>query len=230
VVVRGPDVVEGSSMVRRAGKVGPRRAVLAVVATATFVFLTAGVASAGVPGRSPVISFSSDNVTLTLPIQGCPPRRPDCEWMLFVNEPVTGKLVGTATVPGTATVKGSPVGVSVALPAGFCGVVQADALIGPSPWRKVAGRKVTVQTSASCSLPFTAVTAVTPVTAPAPPKLTQLPFTGIDVKPLTLLGLSITMLGMLLATHFDQRRNALQRAKVRTSSTTAAVSRWLFGD
>jgi hypothetical protein len=230
--MRGPDVVEESSMERRQAKVGLRRLVAAVTAMGVFVFLIAGVApAAGAAERSPVLSFSSDRVTLTLPIQGCPHRRPDCEWMLFVNEPTTGKLVGTATGSGSA------VGVTVALPACFDGVVQADALIGPSPWRKVVGRKATVQTSASCSLPFTAAnggSAGNAGSAPAAAKLTQLPFTGIDVKPLTLLGVSLTVLGLLMATDFDQRRREVRRSKQRTWSETVAqagaVARWFFGD
>jgi hypothetical protein len=226
--MRGPDVAEESSMERREAKVGSLRVVAAMVA---FVFLTVGVApAAGAAERSPVLTFSSDRVTLTLPTQGCPHRRPDCEWMLFVNEPMTGKLVGTATGPGTTT--GA---LTVALPAFFCGVVQGDALVGPSPWKKVVGHKVTVQTSASCSLPFTAANVGTAGTTPAVAKLTQLPFTGIDVKPLTILGVSLTLLGFLMATDFDRRRREAHRPKpewtwCETVAAAGAVARWLFGD
>ena len=66
-----------------------------MAAMAVFVFMIIGVApAAGAAERSPVLSFSSDRVTLTPPTQGCPLRRPDCEWMLFVNDPTTGKLLG----------------------------------------------------------------------------------------------------------------------------------------
>jgi hypothetical protein len=123
------------------------------------------------------------------------------------------------------------VALTVALPADFCGVVQADALIGPMPWRKVVGHKSTVQTSASCSLPFTAATTAT---APAAPKLTQLPFTGIDIKPLTVLGLALTLLGSLMATDFDRRRGEARRPKEWTWSeavgAAGTVVRWFFGD
>lgn len=227
-------------MERRAPKVGPRRMALAMVATVAFVFLTVGVASAaGASDRSPVMTISSDQVTLGLPSTGCPQRRPVCEWMLFVNEPGTGKLIGVATGPGTATGSTAAAELTVALPADFCGVVQADLLIGPSPWHKVKGRKATVQTSASCSLPFTA--AITG-TSPRPPEPSQLPFTGIDVKPLTVLGASLTMLGLLMAVDFDKRRtqdhrsNNTQehRSKELTWSSTAdaagAAARWLLGD
>ena len=239
--MRGPDGVEESSMERRTAKVGLRRVVATMAALVVFVFLTAEAApAAGAAERSPVLSFSSDRVTLTLPTQGCPLRRPNCEWMLFVNDPTTGKLIGTATGPGAATGSASAVGVTVALPACFDGVVQADALIGPSPWRKVVGRKATVQTSASCTLPFTASNAgadgaaASPGSAPAVAKLAQLPFTGIDIKPLTLLGVSLTVLGLLMATDFDQRRKKPRRSKRRTWSETVvqagAVARWLLGD
>ena len=235
--MRGPDVVEESSMERRQAKVGSRRVMVAMAAMVVFVFLIVGTAPpAGAAGRSPVLTFSSDRVTLTLPTQGCPYRRPDCQWMLFVNDPTTGRLVGT----GLATDPTSGSALTVALPACFDGVVQADALIGPSPWRKVVGRKATVQTSASCTLPFTAANTGTggntgsAGTAPAGAKLAQLPFTGIDVKPLTLLGVSLTLLGLLMATDFDRRRKKVRRSKPRTWSETVAEARavacWLFGD
>lgn len=237
--MRGPDVVEESSMERRQAKVGSRRVVAAMAALVVFVFLIAGVApAAGAAERSPVLSFSSDRVTLTPPTKGCPLRRPDCEWMLFVNDPTTGKLLAMATGPGTTTGSASAVGVTVILPASFCGVVQADALIGPSPWRKVVGRKATVQTSASCSLPFTAANAPnasnagTAPAAPAAAKLTQLPFTGIDVKPLTVLGVSLTIFGLLMATDFDQHRKKVRRQRTwsETVAEMGAVARWFFGD
>jgi hypothetical protein len=236
--MRGPDGFEEWSMERRTAKVALRRVVAAMAALVVFVFLSAAVApAAGAAGRSPVLSFSSDRVTLTLPSKGCPHRRPDCEWMLFVNEPTTGKLVGTATGPGTTSGSTSAEAVTVALPACFSGVVQADALIGPSPWRKVVGRKATVQTSASCTLPFTATndgTGGTAGTAPAAAKLTQLPFTGIDIKPLMFLGVSLTLLGLLMATDLDQRRRKERRSRSRTWSETVAdagaVVRWIFGD
>jgi hypothetical protein len=236
--MRGPDVVEESSMERRQAKVGSRRVVAAMAAVVVFVFLIAGVdPAAGAADRSPVLSFSSDQVTLTPPTQGCPHRRPNCQWMLFVNDPTTGKVVGTATGPGTTTTSGSTSAVTVTLPACFDGLVQGDALIGPSPWRKVVGRKATVQTSASCSLPFTAANAGSAGhagTAPAAAELTQLPFTGIDIKPLTLLGASLTMLGLLMVADFDQRRKEVRRSKQRTWSETVAqaqaVTRWFFGD
>jgi hypothetical protein len=234
--MRGPDGFEEWSMERRTTKVALRRVVGAMAALVVFVFLSAGVApAAGAAGRSPVLSFSSDRVTLTLPSKGCPLRRPDCEWMLFVNEPTTGKLVGTAT--GMTSGSASAVAVTVALPACFSGIVQADALIGPSPWRKVVGRKATVQTSASCTLPFTAAndgTGGTAGTAPDAAKPAQLPFTGIDIKPLMLLGVSLTLLGLLMATDLDQRRRKERRSRSRTWSETVAdagaVTRWLFGD
>jgi hypothetical protein len=238
--MRGPDVVEESSMDRSQAKVRSGQVVAAMAAMVAFVFLTVGVAPpAGAAGRTPVLSFSSGMVTLTLPTQGCPARRPECVWMLFVNEPTTGKLVGMATSPGPPP-GSSSAAVTVALPAGFCRAVQADALIGPSPWRKVVGRKAAVQTSGSCSLPFTGANPGTPgtsgstVDAPAAAKLTQLPFTGIDVKPLTLLGASLSMLGLLMATDFDQRRKKAGRSKRRTWSEPAAdaraIVRWFFGD
>jgi hypothetical protein len=42
--------------------------------------------------------------------------------------------------------------------------------------------------------------------------VTQLPFTGLDVRPLAMIGIALVLLGLMLATRVEQR-----------------VLRWLFG-
>lgn len=76
-----------------------------------------------------VIRFNDPpgQVTLTIPSSPCRTHgnETSCQWGLFVNEIPSGKLVawefgGTS---GTITVKE---------PADYCGILQADALVGPN--------------------------------------------------------------------------------------------------
>jgi uncharacterized membrane protein YgcG len=99
------------------------------------LFVAGGAAtiSAGVAGSAqshfpyPVLRmhFDTDTVTLVIPTPACPTSDPGCVWMLYVNQPKTGTVVGVAT--GTSGV------LTVAFP-NYCGLLQADALIGPAPW------------------------------------------------------------------------------------------------
>ncbi|HEX7442814.1 MAG TPA: hypothetical protein VF320_02945 [Acidimicrobiales bacterium] len=159
--------------------------------------------------------------------------------MLFFNEPATGAVVGTATgTSGTLT---------IAYPRDFCGVIQADALIGPAPWRSKVGHQRTIQTAASCSpaqLPFNGgnralrteagtaalASAGNPSQLPFDGNLTQLPFTGMDVKPLTILGVTLTMLGILLVTDFEQRRRTMRLTAASAKRATSVAGRWFFGN
>jgi hypothetical protein len=61
----------------------------------------------------------------------------------------------------------------------------------------------------------------------------QLPFTGIDIKPMGYIGVAMVFAGLLLATTLEKRRRALRRLKVRTDVATqhaARVSRWFLGE
>jgi hypothetical protein len=86
-----------------------------------------------------VIKFwpSRNVVTLDIP-SACPDSHPTCVWVLTVNEPETPAqtLVGTAT--GTSGV------LTVAYPDDFCGVIQADATVGPAPWKIQFGHRAAI--------------------------------------------------------------------------------------
>jgi len=126
---------------------------------------------------SAVISF--DDVTqvvhLTIPTPACPASEPQCEWKFFLNEP---KLhVDVATVYGTSGI------LTIAYPGNFCGVIQADAYVGP-PWvakrgyqhpiEDCAATTVTPSTeppsAGAASEPPTTTTTAAPAPQPVPPQ------------------------------------------------------------
>ncbi len=228
-------------------------------------FVVSGIASAqSLVGATAVIRFwpSYHQVTLTLPSPACPTTNPSCEWLLEVNEPD----VPAQTVLGTAT--GNSGILTVTYDPAFCGVIQADALIGPSPWYLKFGHQMTVggpacappttptapptlppAVVATTQLPFTATTstpttaaaapaAVAATSAPVDPSTTvaaQLPFTGVNVKPLALAGAALILTGLYILTTIEQRRRALARVgyTVRTNPVGAQASRatrWFLGE
>jgi hypothetical protein len=266
-----------------------RRRVLAAAA-ATLIIFGAMLLSAGTAGANARVtnfarikfSDAAGQVTLKLPT-ACD----SCTWMLSVNEPeapgqpVVGTAIGTVdTNSGVLT---------VAYPSGFCGVIQADAFLGPAPsWDLRVGHKQTIQmdpcttttttttststtttttsttttvapttttsstlapvTKATSQLPFSnsassSTTTTSPVvvaavsgtpggTATSPTPAT-LPFTGLDVKPLALIGTALILLGLLILSTLEQRRRALRRvsAAVRTTPDHASrASRWFLGE
>lgn len=148
---------------RRRGAAGRRRRVAAVVVLGLgLLLLTAGVASAASPGGEvAMITFHDDSNVVTLAIPPlCPMAHPQCVWQLFVNEPdVPGQTIVSA-VTGASGV------LTVAYPANFCGVIQADALVGPAPWRLIFGHQRAIQTG-NCSCPTATATGTTPSPQPA---------------------------------------------------------------
>lgn len=160
---------------------------LALFTAAAFADVEVAVAAPSVPA-SHIRFFPA--VKFVVPTPACPPSRPDCEWLLWVNEPkapgqpVVGRALGSS---GTLTVPE---------PTGFCGIIQADALIGPNPWKLVVARRRPVEAGTGCSTTTvapssTSVPAQTPspvpnaTTTPAatvPAATTQLPFTGPAVS------------------------------------------------
>lgn len=89
---------------------------------------------------------SSRTVTMTLPTTPCRMDRAhteSCTWQLFLNEPMLPGQPVVGTASGTSGV------LSLPYPAGFCGVLQADAMFG-TPLRKVVGHRHLVST---CSCP-----------------------------------------------------------------------------
>lgn len=144
---------------------------LAVVA-ATLIALgsmlvVVGSASASTPiGHFPTIRFwnTYNVVTMDVPARAwCPKSEPFCEWQLFVDEPD----IPSQTVVGTAT--GTSGILTVNYPKDFCGVIQADAIVGPSPWLFQYGRKHAIKTGTMCGgHPTTTTTRPPPTTTTRP--------------------------------------------------------------
>jgi hypothetical protein len=173
-------------------------AILAVCVVALGSTLVgAGVASASARvNRNAHIKFYNKQrvVTMTVPLS-CPNvRQPPCTWMLYVNEPENPAqtVVGTATSP-----PGSGKVLHVNYPRDFCGVIQADVVVGPSPWLFEQGRIREVNTAVSAGkghnktqfCPTTPTTSPPTTTGPHPPggggngqggnqQASSLPFTG----------------------------------------------------
>ena len=223
---------------------------------ATVVAMTVGAAllaastTAGASGPGPVITFDDANnvVTLQIPDPPCPTTEPGCVWKFFLNEPKVSVDVSTiySSQAGTLT---------LAYPDNFCGIIQADAYIGPTaqgPWTPQRGWQhqlpdsdctttptppsgptqpvtppdgpqtspvvttppVTVPaTQEASSAPVAATAATTPSTVPATPVVkaaaepTSLPFTGVNLMPLVLAGVTCVALGLGLL--FGRRKNSL---------------------
>ena len=123
-------------------------AVAALLIALGSMLVVVGSASASTPiGHFPTIRFwnAYNVVTMTVPARAwCPKTEPFCEWQLFVNEPD----IPSQTVVGTAT--GTSGILTVNYPKDFCGVIQADAIVGPSPWLYQYGHKHTIKTSKTC--------------------------------------------------------------------------------
>jgi hypothetical protein len=117
---------------------------------------------------SAVITFNdpAQEVTLQIPTPACPASEPQCEWKFFLNEPKLS--VDVATVYGTSGT------LTIPYPKDFCGVIQADAYVGP-PWVAKRGWQHTI--SDCTPTPPTTVLPGPPVTAPpvtAPPATTPI--------------------------------------------------------
>jgi hypothetical protein len=117
--------------------------------------VTAGAAwglAAVQPRPVPIFHDARRVITLKLPPPPyCTPTVPNCLWELFVNEP---KAPGQPTV---AKVTGRSGVLSVDYPE-YCGVIQADALFGPDPWRQRAWARWTIY---NCDPPTTTSTTTT---------------------------------------------------------------------
>jgi hypothetical protein len=124
-------------------------------------------AAAGGESDSPsdaVITFddAAQVVHLTIPTHACPESEPQCEWKFFLNEP---KLhIDVATVYGTSGT------LTIDYPSNFCGVIQADAYVGP-PWVAKRGYQhsiadCTAVTTSPTVPPSAGATNEPPTTAP----------------------------------------------------------------
>jgi hypothetical protein len=211
------------------------------------------------------IDDAAGRVELTIPTPPCPVSNEHCEWMLVINEPELPGQPIVGSVTGTSGV------LTLAFPK-FCGVIQADSLIGPAPWMATHGIRRRIDTCTTptttttttstkpppattkptttttkppqvsaatttpttSALPFTAATSASPTTtAPHVAAAAQLPFTGLDIKPLILLGSALILFGGLLLTTVESRRRALQRASaIRLDDVregTRRTSSWFLG-
>jgi hypothetical protein len=159
----------------------------AVLVAVGGVLVTAGAAWASRPvGHYPTIRFWGapyDVVTMEIPGNFyCPKLQgPHCEWELYVNEPD----IPSQTVVGTAKAyAGTATNVQVPYPPDFCGVIQADALVGPVQWFMSTGKKMTIDT---CGDSTTTPTTSSPTTSPptTSPPTTSPPTTKPPHSPTT---------------------------------------------
>ena len=137
------------------GRVSRGRAVfVAAGAAVTAVALSGGTAwaaGASVPGPQLAFDAPQQQASLVISAPACPTSDPGCEWMLFMNAP----LVPNAPVIGEVT--GTSGRLTIPYPTDFCGVVQADALIGRAPfvgaaaWTYVSGMRTSISTCQSGS-------------------------------------------------------------------------------
>jgi hypothetical protein len=217
-----------------------------------------GVGVAGAASSSPkfaLITFvpTHHEVTLTIPTPPCKAGPPGCVWRLTVNEPFAPGAPALGQVTGTT---GTLV---VTYPATVCGTtVQGDAsvqAVAGGVWRYKIGHRTVVPACpppASTTTTTTKPGAVTPgatttvpaaattsVTDPTPARavqtaaLAQLPFTGIDIEPIGLIGMACVLAGLLLATRFEQRRRTLRRLRLTAQVQrlrAGRASRWFLGE
>jgi hypothetical protein len=149
-----------------------KRILMASVVAVTVVAAVAVGTAWGAPGApsSAVITFddSAHQVTLQIPSPACPTTQPTCQWKFFLNEPKLS--VDVATVYGTAGT------LTLAYPANFCGVIQADAYVGP-PWVPKRGWQHTIEdctaaTTGTTDLPDSGGTTATTDAPDTPPAST----------------------------------------------------------
>ncbi len=237
-------------------------AIASVITLIAFSVTLGGAAwSASNTSSTAVITFddAAHQVTLQIPTPACPTTQPDCQWKFFLNEPKLS--VDVATVFGTSGT------LTLAYPPDFCGVIQADAYVGP-PWVAKRGFQHTIEdctpptTTTTTEPPTTTTTTVPPTTtttsttppvpppvanntppvAPAPAPvaappvaapttvsttapLTQLPFTGRDIKPFLFGGLALVAVGLALLAPSRLWR----RVSRRLTMVLPRGGRWLSG-
>jgi LPXTG-motif cell wall-anchored protein len=154
-----------------------KRIIIASVMAMTVVAAVAAGGAWGAPSSSsgPVITFDDMNnvVTLQIPDPPCPASEPGCVWKFFLNEPKVSVDVSTiyGTEAGTLT---------LAYPQNFCGIIQADAYIGPTangPWTPQRGWQHQLPDSDCTTSTTTTSTTQSTVTT------TDVPTTPTDVPP-----------------------------------------------
>ncbi len=126
--------------------------------------------SAAASSSTPVIVFddAAQQAQLIIPTPACPTSQPDCQWKFFLNEPKLS--VDVATVYGTSGT------LTIPYPKDFCGVIQADAYVGP-PFVPKRGFQHTIEdctppTTTTTTPPTTTTTTTsTTTTTTAPPQV-----------------------------------------------------------
>jgi len=205
-------------------------------------------------------NVAAAEAVLTLPTPPCPVAEPGCVWRLIINEPKAPGAPVVGSVTGTSGVLTLP------FPA-YCGVIQADAQIGPvwvqrngirhkidncvtPPTTSTTASTSTTTTSTtvvkqpvvsatsttpttSAALPFTAATTAATTAKPATVAAAQLPFTGLDIRPMILVGAALVLFGGLLLTTVESRRRALRRASAirleHLKEGSRRTSSWFLG-
>ena len=129
-----------------------KRIIIASVMAMTVVAaLLAASTMAGASGPGAVITFGPTAATLQIPTPPCPTTEPGCVWKFFLNEPKVS--VDVDTVYGTSGT------LTIPYPANFCGIIQADAYIGPTangPWTPQRGwQKPLTDVATACMTPVT---------------------------------------------------------------------------
>jgi hypothetical protein len=196
---------------------GAAAAASAHASTADAAVASANVATADETVSGGVVLVFNDaakQAQLTIPKDSCTPGV-KCKWMLFMNlpfmphQPRVGYVVGKS---GTLV---------LAYPT-FCGVIQADALRGPAPWKFRTGIRekienctnvgtttttsaVATSTTASTQPEHTvaAVSTTTPTTAAA--ATSALPFSGTSSSAVPAATTATTAAAQLPFTGFDVR-------------------------
>ncbi len=113
-------------------------AVGSVIALVALSMAFGGAAVNAADGSSTAVIIFDDaaqQAKLIIPTPACPASQPDCQWKFFLNEPKLS--VDVATIYGTSGT------LTLAYPKDFCGVIQADAYVGP-PWVAKRGFQHTI--------------------------------------------------------------------------------------
>ncbi len=221
-------------------------------------------ASASARGAFAVIKFWPANnvVTLQIPVPPCRNRPANCVWKLMENEPAIPAQTVVGTVTGTSGILTLPYPTNFCGVIQVDAWVESSPAAA-GPWSYQIGHRATIQTAQSCTpvtpgggdatttptitkpppaapaaqLPFTG----SPPTANSDPVLvakaqpTQLPFTGVDVKPLAIVGMSLVLLALSILTTLEERRRGLRRAgdAVRSGAVglyESRASHWFLGE
>jgi hypothetical protein len=143
----------------------------------------AGPGKAGTGHHDPLglLAFTDGTVQLQIPTPACPSSKPDCVWALFVNEPLEAGRTVIGEVTGTS-------GVLVVNLPHYCGVVQADALLGPRPWREKGGTRTLLDTCGSGSSTTTSSSTTSTSTSSTTTPTTTPPTTDPTTTPTTAAG------------------------------------------